>query len=174
MEKATPTSPPSTPPIVSVVARSKTGKTTLLEGLIPALKGRGLRVALVKHHHHESSFDTPGKDTYRLAEAGADLVVGVSPVQVATFHREAGSQDLDAVIERHCAGYDLVLTEGYKRGAYPKIEVHRAARSGELLCDLEEMMVLVTDGDWDLDVPQFALDDIEGVAGFLIAWLGER
>jgi integrase len=66
-------------PVVSVVARSDTGKTTFLEALLPALKGMGVRVAVVKHHHHTSSFDTPGKDTFRLAEAGADLVVGVSP-----------------------------------------------------------------------------------------------
>ncbi len=159
------------PPIVSVVARSNTGKTTLLEALLPALKEAGLRVAVAKHHHHTSSFDTPGKDTFRLAEAGADLVIGVSPVQVATFSRQTGSDDLDSVIARHCAGYDLVLTEGYKRGDYPKIEVHRAARSAELLCDFGEMLALVTDTSWDTDVPQFSLDDADGLAAFLAAWL---
>jgi len=161
----------SVPPIVSMVARSNTGKTTVLEGLLPDLKSAGLRVAVVKHHHHTSSFDTHGKDTFRLAEAGADLVVGVSPVQVATFSRETGSDDLDLVIARHCAGYDLVITEGYKRGDYPKIEVHRAARSTELLCDFGEMLALVTDTGWDTDVPQFSLDDTNGLAAFLAAWL---
>ncbi|GMR01701.1 MAG: hypothetical protein BMS9Abin20_0020 [Acidimicrobiia bacterium] len=159
------------PPVVSIVARSSTGKTTLLEALLPALKPTGLRVAVVKHHHYTSSFDTPGKDTFRLAEAGADLVVGVSPVQVATFSREAGSQDLDTVIEQHCAGYDLVLIEGYKRGDFPKIEVHRARRSTELLCRFDELLALVTDARWDTDVPQFALDDAESLAGFLAEWL---
>lgn len=171
MPSALSSSAASSPPIVSVVARSNTGKTTLLEALIPALKERGLRVALVKHHHHESSFDTPGKDTHRLAEAGADLVVGVSPVQVATFSREAGSADLDAVIARHCAGYDLVLTEGYKRGDYPKIEVNRAARSTKLLCDYDEMLALVTDSSWETNVPLFGLDDADGLADFLVGWL---
>ena len=165
----TPNSP--TLPIVSVVGRSNTGKTTLLEGLLPALKEAGLRVAVVKHHHHTSSFDTPGKDTFRLAEAGADLVVGVSPVQVATFSRETGSNDLDSVIAQHCVGYDLVLTEGYKRGAYPKIEVHRAALKVDLLCDFGEMLALVTDTSWDADVPQFSLDDHAGLAAFLAAWV---
>ena len=158
-------------PVVSVVGRSNTGKTTLLEALLPALKEEGLRVAVVKHHHHTSSFDTPGKDTFRLAEAGADLVVGVSPVQVATFRRETGSDDLDAVIAQHCVGYDLVLTEGYKRGVYPKIEVHRAELNSELLCDFREMLALVTDTGWDTDVPQFSLDDPVGLAAFLAAWL---
>jgi len=162
---------PLVPPIVSVVARSNTGKTTFLEALLPALKSEGLRVAVVKHHHHTSSFDTPGKDTHRIAEAGADLVLGISPVQVATFSREAGSSDLDAVIARHCSGYDLVLTEGYKRGDFPKIEVYRAERSDELLCDFDEMIALVTDTEWDTDVPQFSLSDAEGVATLLAEWL---
>ncbi len=159
------------PPIVSVVARSKTGKTTFLEALLPVLKSAGLRVAVLKHHHHTSSFDTPGKDTHRLAEAGADLVLGISPVQVVTFSAEADSGDLDAVIAMHCVGYDLVLTEGYKRGAFPKIEVHRSERSDELLCDFDEMLALVTDAEWDTDVPQFSLTDAEGVAALLTAWL---
>jgi molybdopterin-guanine dinucleotide biosynthesis protein MobB len=170
-EGAMRTSNASTLPVVSVVGRSNTGKTTLLEGLLPALKGAGLRVAVVKHHHHTSSFDTPGKDTFRFAEAGADLVVGVSPVQVATFTREKGSDDLDSVIAQHCVGYDLVLTEGYKRGVYPKIEVHRADLNADLLCEFGEMLALVTDTDWPTDVPQFSLDDSVGLAAFLAAWL---
>ncbi len=167
-------SPGTVPPIVSIVARSQTGKTTLIEALLPELKRAGLRVAVVKHHHHTSSFDTPGKDTHRMAEAGADLVLGVSPVQVATFSREPGSDDLDAVIARHCAGYDLVLTEGYKRGDYPKIEVHRQARSDELLCSYDEMLALVSDVAWDVPVTRFDLDDAAGLAGFLVTWLEER
>lgn len=163
--------PATSPPIISIVARSQTGKTTLIEALLPELKRAGLRVAVVKHHHHTSSFDTPGKDTHRMAEAGADLVLGISPVQVATFSREAGSEDLDAVIARHCAGYDLVLTEGYKRGKYPKIEVHRSERSTELLCSFDEMLALVTDGEWDNSVARFGLDDAKGLAEFITAWL---
>jgi len=106
-----------------------------------------------------------------MAEAGADLVLGISPVQVATFSREPGSADLDAVIAHHCAGYDLVITEGYKRGGHPKIEVHRVERSSELLCSFDEMIALVTDAEWDTDVPQFALDDAAGVAELLTRWL---
>ena len=161
----------SLPPVVSVVARSQTGKTTFIEALLPELKQAGLRVAVVKHHHHTSSFDTPGKDTHRMAEAGADLVLGISPVQVATFSSEPGSADLDAVIARHCAGYDLVLTEGYKRGVHPKIEVHRTERSSELLCEFDEMLALVTDAAWDTDVPLFDLEDAQGVAQLLTRWL---
>ncbi|NIA25435.1 MAG: molybdopterin-guanine dinucleotide biosynthesis protein B [Gammaproteobacteria bacterium] len=159
------------PPVVSIVAKSGTGKTTLLEKLLPELRVLGLTVGVLKHHSHVSSFDVPGKDTYRLAEAGADIVVGASPVQVAVFRRENGSGDLDAVIARSFAGMDLVLTEGYKRGPYAKIEVHRSGRSSELLCDVEEMLALVTDRSWDLPVPQFDFDDVTGLARFLLQYV---
>jgi molybdopterin-guanine dinucleotide biosynthesis protein MobB len=162
---------PAVPPVVSVVAKSGTGKTTFLEKLLPALTARGLRVGVLKHHSHPTPFDTPGKDTYRHAAAGAEVVVGASPVQVAIFRQEDGAQDLDALIARHCAGLDLVLTEGFKRGPYPKIEVHRAARSEGLLCEPHELIALVTDEPLPESIPQFDLNDAEGVATFLVIWL---
>jgi molybdopterin-guanine dinucleotide biosynthesis protein B len=157
------------PSVVSIVAKSGTGKTTVLEMLLPALKERGLRVGVLKHHSHVSSFDTPGKDTYRFAEAGADIVVGASPVQVAIFKRQNASADLDAVIDEHFDGMDLVLVEGYRRGTYPKIEIHRAERSSDLLCDPEEMLALVTDRRWDLPVEQIDLNDPGRLVDLLVA-----
>lgn len=156
------------PLVVSVVAKSGTGKTTLLERILPELRGRGVRVGVLKHHSHESSFDVPGKDTYRLAAAGADVVVGASPVQVAVFRRENGSGQLDALIATYFDGLDLVLIEGFKRGSYPKIEVHRSERGDTLLCETDELLALVTDRDWDLPVPQFDLNDASGLADFLV------
>ena len=100
-------------------------------------------------------------------------MVGASPVQVAVFKREAGSDNLDAVMAEHLGHCDLVLTEGYKRGSYPKIEVHRSARSDELLCSPDEMLALVTDREWSHPVPQFALSDAAGVAGLLLGWLDD-
>jgi len=156
-------------PTVSIVAKSNTGKTTLLELLLPILKAGGLRVGVLKHHSHLSSFDTPGKDTYRLADAGADVVVGASPVQVAVFRRENGSADLDTVLATHFTGMDLVLTEGYRRGSYPKIEVQRSARSNELICRIDELLALVSDRSWSLPagIPLFPLHDPTPLAEFL-------
>jgi molybdopterin-guanine dinucleotide biosynthesis protein B len=115
-----------------------------------------------------SSFDTPGKDTYRLAEAGADVVVGASPVQVAIFRRQEASSDLDTVIAESFDGMDLVLVEGYRRGSYPKVEVHRSERSMELLCEPDELIALVTDGAWNLPVVQVDLEDYARLADLLV------
>jgi molybdopterin molybdotransferase len=163
------------PSVISFVARSGTGKTTFLEKLIPELKARGLRVGVLKHHAHATPFDVPGKDSYRLAQAGADVVVGACAVQVAVFHQENGAADLDGLIARHFGGLDLVLAEGFKQGGHPKIEIHRAAAgqvSGKLLCEPGELIALVTDEPLANDVSQFDLDDAAGVADFLLAWLG--
>ena len=167
-------SPPHRPPVVSIIAKSGTGKTTFLEKLIRALRGHGLRVGVLKHHSHTSSFDVPGKDTHRMAVAGAEVVVGASAVQTAVFIQQSGSDDLDAVIARFLSDMDIVLTEGYKRGDYPKIEVHRAARSSDLLCQPDELLLAVTDEPLDLPTPQFGLNDAAGVAAWLVAWAKER
>ena len=158
------------PVVVSIVAKSNTGKTTIIEDLIPELQGKGLSVGVVKHHSHLSSFDVPGKDTYRLAQAGANVVLGISPIQVAVFYDANGYDDYEGAVSKHCADVDLVLTEGFKLGPYPKIEVHRTARSDQLLCEPEELVALVSDRSWDLPVPWFSLDDAPGLAEFLAEW----
>jgi molybdopterin-guanine dinucleotide biosynthesis protein B len=163
------------PLVVSFVSRSGAGKTTFLERLVPELKEQGLRVGVLKHHAHPTPFDVPGKDTYRLSVAGADIVVGASPVQTAIFISGGASSTPDAVIQQHLMDVDLVLTEGYKRGRYPKIEIYRSHSGGEdgqesgLLCDADELLAVVTDVGLPLPatVPQFALDDAIGVAGLL-------
>lgn len=161
----------SGPLVVSIVAKSNTGKTTLIEGLLPELKKLGLRVGVLKHHHFLSSFDVPGKDTHRMAEAGADIVVGASPVQVAVFRRQDGTGSLGTLVAEYFGEMDLVLIEGYKRGPYPKIEVHRAARSEELICHEEELLALASDRPWPMSVPQFSLANTSGLAAFLGVWL---
>jgi molybdopterin-guanine dinucleotide biosynthesis protein MobB len=156
------------------VAKSNTGKTTLIESLVPELRARGLAVGVVKHHSHTSSFDVPGKDTFRMAAAGADVVVGISAVQVAVFRARDNTGTFEEAIYQHCAGMDLVLTEGYKRGPFPKIEVHREARSSELLCAPDEMLALVSDRTWDLPVHQFHPGNTSEIADFLVAWTANQ
>ena len=156
-------------PIISVVGKSGVGKTTLLEKLIAELKQRGLRVAVVKHDVHGFEIDQPGKDSWRLAQAGSDSVVIASPKRLALIKRLDREMALSE-IAAFLTDVDIILTEGYKRGDAPKIEVSRRERGGELLCTADELVAVVSDRSYDLDVPQFGLDDARGI----VDWLERR
>jgi len=155
-------------PVISVVGKSGVGKTTFLEKLIPELKRRGLRVAVVKHDAHSFEIDHPGKDTWRHRQAGADVVLISSSTQLALIARQDHDASLDELVQMVAPRVDLVLTEGYKRGTAPKIEVSRRAVSADLLCAPHELLAVVTDHPLDISVPQFALDDAAGVAELLV------
>ncbi|MDI7274440.1 MAG: molybdopterin-guanine dinucleotide biosynthesis protein B [Anaerolineae bacterium] len=165
----------SSVPVVSVVGRSNVGKTTLLERLIAELKRRGYRVATVKHDVHGFEMDRPGKDTWRHAQAGSDLVVIASPQRFAMIGRTARELTLDEIVARLPVAVDIVLTEGYKGGDRPKIEVARAACGRELLCRAEELLALVSDEPHpEVGVPQYGPEDAEGLVDLLERHLGLR
>ncbi len=156
-----------TPPIVCVVGRSKVGKTTLLEKLIPELKRRGYRVATIKHHSHPGfEMDKPGKDTWRHAQAGSDHVIIAAPDKVAAIRRVEQDPTLDELAAT-VTSVDIILTEGYKRSTRPKIEVVRAARSAQPICDPHEILAFATDVALPMDIPQFPLDDVADLADLL-------
>lgn len=157
----------STIPVVVLAGISGTGKTTFLEKLIRELKKRNLRVGTVKHDVHGFEFDKPGKDTWRHSQAGADAVAISSPSKVAMVRTVDEELDLDQVAAL-LGMVDIVLVEGYKRSNKPKIEIQRMAHSRKLICAPEEMIALVSDGDWQIDVPRFNLDDACGVADLLV------
>ena len=153
-------------PIVSVVGKSGVGKTTFLEKLVAELKRRGHRVATAKHDVHGFKIDRPGKDSWRLAQAGSDSVVIASPQRLALIKhldREMTLGEIAALL----TDVDIILTEGYKRGDAPKIEVSRRERGGELLCTPDELVAIASDQHFDLDVPQFGLDDTMGIVDLL-------
>lgn len=154
-------------PIVSVVGKSGSGKTTFLEKLLPELKRRGYRVATVKHDAHGFEVDHPGKDSWRHARAGADAVVISSPRRIALIQHLNEEMSLDEMAH-YIRGVDIVITEGYKRGDKPKIEVSRRARSTDLICNEDELIAIVTDQRFPLNVPHFDLEDAAGVANLLI------
>ncbi|MCG0277773.1 MAG: molybdopterin-guanine dinucleotide biosynthesis protein B [Thermanaeromonas sp.] len=160
-------------PIISVVGKSDVGKTTLLVKLIPELKARGYRIATIKHDTHGFDIDKPGKDTWKHAEAGADIVAISSPTKVAVIEKVEQELTLDEVASR-IKGVDLIITEGYKRGNKPKIEVHRKAVGKELLCTEEELLAVVTDEPLPLNVPLFGLDDVAGLADLIEAKILKR
>lgn len=157
-------------PILSVVGRSGSGKTTLIERLIPVLSGWGVRVGTIKHHRHRSPVDVPGKDSWRHARAGASAVIVAGPAEVAVFRRMEGPPTLDDMVREFLSDMDLVLTEGFKEGPAPKIEVNRVAQGLDLLCGPgDNLVALVTDRPLRLDVPLFGLEDIEPLAEFVAA-----
>ena len=157
-------------PLICVVGRSGAGKTTLLEKLIPELKRRGYRVATIKHHVHRGGleFDRPGKDSWRHAQAGADHVTLVGPGGVASVRRVAREPSLDEVAAA-IHDVDIILVEGYKWAARPKIEVVRAASGGATPVSApEELLAIVSDLPLLLaDVPRFDLDDAPGLADLI-------
>ena len=157
----------NTIPIISLVGRSSSGKTTLLEKLIPELRRRGYKVATIKHHAHPGfEIDRPGKDTWRHAQAGSEHVVIAAPDKVASIRRVARAQTLDEIAAT-IYDVDVILTEGYKRADKPKIEVVRAARSAEPICDPGELLAIVSDVALSIGVPRFGLDDAVGLADLI-------
>lgn len=153
--------------IIAITGKSGSGKTTLMEKLIPELRRRGLRAGTIKHHVHEGfEIDYPGKDTWRHAQAGSECVVLASPTKVAMIRRVERELSLDEVAAEMLA-VDIILAEGYHWSEKPKIEVVRKAHSRELRCDPQELLAIVTDLDFDLDVPCFGLEDAAGLADLI-------
>jgi len=147
--------------VVSIVGRSNSGKTTLLEELIVELKRRGYTVAAVKHSGSDFQLDHPGKDSWRLAEAGSDAVLLASPHRLAFLRKTTNPPTSGDVIDFLGDKFDFVLIEGFKESDIPKIEVHRR-ELGNLISSPEKLFAVVTDEQLDVTVPQFSSRD--GVA----------
>lgn len=153
--------------IISIVGKSESGKTTLLENLIVELKQRGCKVAVVKHAG-EFDLDREGKDSWRLSRAGSEVVVISSPEKVAILKptvRDLTPHELARLIP---GNYDLILTEGFKQSNNPKIEVHRREQGKELLSPKQQLLAVVTDEPLDVEVPQFSRDEVSRLADLVV------
>lgn len=136
------------------------GKTTLLERLLPEIKKRGYRVATIKHDVHGFDIDQPGKDTWRHARAGSDIVVISSLQKIAIIEKVDTEKTLDEIIKKIDPDHlDLIITEGYKKQDKPKIEVFRSGVSDKILSPKEELFAVATDVPLDLEVPLFNPDN---------------
>lgn len=157
---------------VSFVAKSGTGKTTLLEKVIVQLKERGFRVGVIKHDAHRFDIDHPGKDSYRLSAAGADTMLISSPEKLAIVKKHLAAPPIEELIATYFQDVDIVLTEGFKLSSMPKVEVHRKERSDTLLCRGElhdpTLIAVASDELLDLDVPVLDLNDPAQVAQFIV------
>ena len=160
-----------TPVVLGIVGRPDSGKTTLIERLLPEFTRRGFRVATVKSVA-QFDIDTPGKDSWRHARAGADAYTVASSSRLAFVTRLNAEATLADLVDRFFAGFDIVLCEGFRREAAQVVEVFRpgAGRDGPT-CPPKDVLALVTDAD----VPharRFPPDDPEGLAAFLVRTLG--
>lgn len=153
------------PPVVAFTAYSGVGKTTYLEKLIPCLKEAGVRVAVIKHDGHDFQADTPGKDSWRFAQAGAETVALVSSGKLALFrYRPAGLEEL----LKHITDADLILAEGYKHGPFPKIALYRSGSGKGLTVPAEECLAIVGDYPEPVACPVFPLEDPAPLARHLL------
>jgi molybdopterin-guanine dinucleotide biosynthesis adapter protein len=157
--------------VFGVVGWKNNGKTTLVERLVAHLSAAGYCVSTVKHAHHDVDLDRPGKDTWRHREAGAREVVLATARRWAVIHELRGEAEpaLDELLAR-MTPVDLVIVEGFKRFPHPKLEVHRRERGTPLLArDDPTVVAVATDEPLpELRVPQFGLDDAEGIARFIL------
>ena len=161
--------------VYGVTGWKNTGKTGLMERLVADISGRGLSVSTVKHAHHATDIDHPGRDSFRHREAGAREVIVASPLRWALMHELRGAPEpaFEDLIAR-LSPVDLVLVEGYKRGPHPKVEAHRAAAGRELLArDNPTIRAVASDvAPLGLSVPVFHLDDTAGIADFILREVG--
>jgi molybdopterin-guanine dinucleotide biosynthesis protein B len=157
--------------VVSLIGKANSGKTTFLEKLIPALTALGIRVGTIKHHVHDFDMDRPGKDTWRHKRAGAAVVALSSPSGLGIIRDTDHDLSLAEITGRYFDEVDLVITEGYKTGPAPKVEIFRTAAHRTPLERDHSWIAMVSDAKLDCGLPVFALDDAPGLARFLIATL---
>ncbi len=162
-------------PVLGFAAASGTGKTTLLIKLLPLFRAQGLRVAVIKHTHHDFEVDRPGKDSYELRKAGAQEMLIASGQRWALMADRdwGGDPPLQALLERlDHTSLDLVLVEGFKHEPVPKIELIRPSLGREPLYPHDpDIVAVATDGvlSVDTELPVLDLNDAHAIAEFVIA-----
>ena len=162
-----------TPAAVAFAAHSGTGKTTLVEALIRVARARGLRVGALKHDAHRFDIDHAGKDSHRFAAAGAEVTLIAGQDKMALVRKHAVCPPVQELIASFAADLDLVLVEGWKTSALPRIEVHRPALGKPLLsvgaAGVDPRLVAVAaDGPVAVDVPVLDLNDPSAVLDFIL------
>lgn len=168
-------------PVLGFVAYSGSGKTTLLKKLIPLLKAHGLHLALIKHTHHQFDIDTPGKDSYELRQAGAEQVMVASGRRWALMVETPNQDDdpkLDNLIQHmDTSALDLILVEGFKHAAIPKIELHRPTLNKPLLCrEDSDIIAVACDANLDqqINVPLLDLNNPASITDFIVNFIQQQ
>jgi len=155
-------------PIVSIVGRSNTGKTTLIEKLIIELRRRGYRVGTIKHNSHGFDIDHEGKDSWRHKKAGAQVTVIASPHRVAVIEDVNRDYELSELMDHYIRDVDIILSEGFKKNPHPKIEVVRSGLKHEPLCTREDNLIAVaSDRPLERGVPCLDINDAGSIVNLI-------
>ena len=162
-------------PVLGFAAYSGIGKTTLLTRLMPKLISKGVRVAMIKHAHHDFDIDQPGKDSYELRKAGASQILIASDYRRALITETPGAKEpelSDLVNELNLDQVDLVLVEGFRHLAFPKIELHRPATGKSLIFPDDDNVIAVASDEYidTGDLPLLDLNDIQMMADYVYDW----
>lgn len=163
------------PPIICIVGKKKSGKTTFIEKLVPELKALGISVGTIKHDAHSFDMDHEGKDSWRHRKAGSETVVISSPTRIAMIKTVDHELSLSELASSLFSDRQLVIAEGYFRSDQPKMEIHRQAAHAESLCNSKNaadkgLIAMITDANTDTDKPVFGLGEAKEVA----VWLARR
>ena len=158
---------------LGIAGYSGSGKTTLIEALLPRLASAGQTVSVVKQSHHDVAVDVPGKDSWRHRQAGACEVLLTSPQRWMLAHELRGEPEPQLeVLLRRLAPCDLVLVEGFRHAALPKIEVWREANAHPWLHPGDrEVIAVAADAEPPGALPYLQLNDVAGIAAFILEWL---
>lgn len=168
-------------PILGIAAWSGTGKTTLLEQLLPRLREQGLKVAVIKHAHHSFDVDQPGKDSYKLRSAGAAPVLVASRQRFALMQETPGLEEPDlaqlvAMMVPH--NPDLVIVEGFKEWPIPKLVLYRAGIGDQAILTGPWVKAVALNAPTPIDlatgVTQLNLDDSDAIARWIVAWVSTK
>ena len=155
------------PKIITIVGKSNSGKTTLLEKLITCLTGRGYKIGSVKHAHDGFEMDKEGKDSWRHRKAGARATLVITQDKVAIVKDDKTSYS--EKMRSYLSDMDIILAEGFKRQNFPKIEVFRtqSVHKQPLCMEDKNLIAFITNSDYKPDVPVFGLEDINQIADFI-------
>lgn len=157
-------------PIVSIVGKSDSGKTTLIEKVVRELANRGFKIATIKHDAHRFEIDHEGKDSWRHKKAGSVLTIISSPEKLALVQDTNHDHTLAELRDKFITDADLIISEGYKRETQPKIEVYRSEVHKELLCTADDNLVAIAGNPTGAPagVPVFDLDDPVALCDFMV------
>ncbi|MDR0563469.1 MAG: molybdopterin-guanine dinucleotide biosynthesis protein B [Azoarcus sp.] len=160
------------PSLFIFVGHSNSGKTTLVERLIPELTRRGLRVATIKHAHHKVRLDTEGKDSWRYKNAGAALSMLVTTHALQLVADAQEQREPLQLTERFLKEADIVLAEGFSQAQGPKIEVLRRELGKPPRCEISDGLIAIATDCPEVypELPHFALDEVGALADFLLRY----